>query len=201
MGGQGSGSWYRWDKQTTMEEVKRIDIRYLQKHGWLCDSPDIHKVGKLSWTSNREKDGFINCMAYHDRFVLDYRFRRGRGEWEPVTQTVYLDSTPCNYGGVRKWFLCPRCDRRVGILCGYDKLFLCRHCYQLPYRSQNEGYMDRLISKKHKLGERIFEDYDGDGWRKKKGMHQSTFDRLYREYIWLNRKVDRFLQIKLNMMM
>ena len=27
MGGPGSGGWYRWDKRTTTEEIKRIDIR------------------------------------------------------------------------------------------------------------------------------------------------------------------------------
>ena len=51
--------------------------------------------------------------------------------------------------------------------------------------------MDRLVSQKHKLGERIFEYYDyGEGWGKKKGMHQVTFDRLNARYqamerLWL----------------
>jgi len=36
MGGRGSGSWYRWDKKTCIEETKRIDIRHLKKKDWLA---------------------------------------------------------------------------------------------------------------------------------------------------------------------
>lgn len=35
MGGIGSGNWYRWDKRTTIEETKRIDIRYMRQQGLL----------------------------------------------------------------------------------------------------------------------------------------------------------------------
>lgn len=46
MGGRGSGTWYRWDKKTTCEEVKRVDIRYLQKQGYLKTA----RFGTLSWS-------------------------------------------------------------------------------------------------------------------------------------------------------
>ncbi|MFT6029920.1 MAG: hypothetical protein ACI8O8_001661 [Oleiphilaceae bacterium] len=70
---------------------------------------------------------------------------------------------------------------------GYGRLFLCRHCYGLPYASNTEDALNRSASQKYKLGERIFEYYEyGDGWGKKKGMHQRTFNRLYKKYCWLD---------------
>jgi hypothetical protein len=54
------------------------------------------------------------------------------------------------------------------------------------------GYLDRLLDKKHDLGERIFEHYEfGEGWLKKKGMHQKTFDRLYSKYKNLELRIDQ----------
>jgi hypothetical protein len=54
-----------------------------------------------------------------------------------VEQEISLLHTTPNYGGVRWWFLCPKCSRRVsnlyrpsGAYC-----FLCRHCYDLTYES------------------------------------------------------------------
>jgi hypothetical protein len=71
------------------------------------------------------------------------------------------------------------------------KHFFCRQCHKLPYRSQASGKLDRLIDQKHKLGARIFEHYDGDGWLKKKGMHWKTFERLEQRYQWLGEMIDR----------
>ena len=193
MGGYGSGRWYRWNKQTTIEEVRRIDIRYLKKRGWLIDKPGNFMSCTLSWTCQGEPNGFINVQFHFDRLELDYRFREGDGDWVPIKQTILLENTPCHYGGSRKWFTCPECHNRVGILCGAGQLFLCRHCYQLPYGSQMESGLDRLISKKHKLGNKIFEDYDGSGWRKRKGMQCNTFDRLYACYAELEDQIDTSL--------
>jgi hypothetical protein len=53
------------------------------------------------------------------------------------------------------------------------------------------GEIDRLIKAKHKIGYRIFEGYDGDGWRKKKGMHQKTFDLGYARYLELGERWNR----------
>jgi hypothetical protein len=86
MDGPGSGVWYRWDKRTTTEETKRIDIRYLKKHGLL--SP-----GRRSffWSSGGESSGYIRYTMYSDCIILDYKFRRNGGEWETVKQTTNFD--------------------------------------------------------------------------------------------------------------
>ena len=52
-----------------------------------------------------------------------------------------LITTPCHYGGVRYWLLCPEwgCRRRVGTLYFAGERFACRHCFNLTYKSQNQS--------------------------------------------------------------
>jgi hypothetical protein len=53
-------------------------------------------------------------------------------------QEVEIVSTPGYFGGLLRWFICPRCNRRVGILYlpGREEAFLCRQCHRLGYRQQ-----------------------------------------------------------------
>ncbi len=179
MGGIGSGNRHRWNTQTTAEEVRRVDIRHLKRIGAL----NCFYSGSLSWTCRGEDRGHINYTSRWDSLELDYRYREYGDDWQPVKQLIHYDRTPCNYGGERLWLLCPRCEKRVGVLYGVHILFLCRHCYKLPYASQNKGRIDTLINQQHKLGERIFEHYEnGEGFGKKKGLHWKTFNRLHKKY-------------------
>jgi len=59
--------------------------------------------------------------------------------------------------------------------------------------------MDRIITRKHALGERIFEFYEcGEGYGKKKGMHWRTFDRLHAEYQQLESQWAKIVMIQLS---
>ena len=165
MGGKGSGYHFRWNSQVTTSEVRRIDIRYMKKYGYLS----AIKRGTLNWTSNGHPSGSIYFCVYSHELKLSYRYRDNDDVWHALEQSILFDRTHCHFGGHRLWFKCPRCCRRIGILYGVQKLFLCRHCYQLPYTSQNQGYINRLIEQKHVLGKRIFAHYEmGEGWGKKK---------------------------------
>lgn len=66
------------------------------------------------------------------------------------------------------------------MLYGADKLFLCRHCYRLPYASQGEGYLDRISRKADKIDKKLEADeyIVVDDLYKPKGMHWRTFYRL-----------------------
>ena len=195
MGGRGSGSHIRWSSHLTTSEVRRIDIRYMKKCGHL--SPNTG--GTLNWTSNGHPSGSIYFCVYSQELKLSYRYRDNDDVWHPLEQSVLFDRTPCHFGGHRLWFKCPRCSRRIGILYGVQKLFLCRHCYQLPYTSQNQSYINRLIEQKHVLGKRIFAHYEmGEGWGKKKGMHQKTFDRIHARYDRFERVLNNFIITKFN---
>jgi hypothetical protein len=179
MGGVGSGTWCRWGKQETTESCKRIDIRYMKRRGLLVPGTS----NSLSWTCGGEPNGSIRYRYSGGCLLLDFKFRDNGGEWEPVEQIVPLTSTPCNYGNERHWFHCPRCHYRCAILYMGGSHFLCRKCYKLPYNSQMQSDLDRMAAQLNGLGERIFEHNEyGEGWLKKKGMHQKTFERLFSRY-------------------
>ena len=176
MGGYGSGQYYRWDKKTTTESQHRVDVRYLKKHGLLTPGTS----GSLSWKSRGEQTGSVGFRMEKNRMVLNYRHRSNGGEWEPVEQPVLLNRTSCNYGGFRVWLLCPRCNRRVALLYGAGRLFLCRHCYGLTYASQQEPDYDRMMRKAQKIRKKLggAESSMEPFPPKPKGMHWKTYNRL-----------------------
>ena len=97
-------------------------------------------------------------------------------------EPVSLDWTACNFGGERPWFVCPGagCNRRVAILYGPGRYFLCRRCYDLVYESQREYEMNRALRRTQTIRERL-----GGGANMKspfperpKGMHHETYWRL-----------------------
>lgn len=181
MGGSGSGNWYRWDSKTTTESQHRIDIRWLRKQGYLRPGT----MGSLSWSCGDEQTGSIRYSMEEDQMILNYRHRPPGEDWEQVKINVQFSETACNYGGSRKWFICPNlnCSRRVAVLYGAGKYFLCRHCYGLVYSSQQESRPDRLMRKARKIRKRlgVSDDLTESILFKPKNMHQKTFDRLRRE--------------------
>lgn len=179
MGGSGSGDYLRWSTKSTTGSQHRVDIRWLKKQGYLRPGA----FGSLSWSRGDEQTGSIGFRMEHDRMILNYRHRPHGGEWEDVEQTISFDRTSCNYGGLRTWFQCPRCWKRVALLYGTGKYFFCRHCYNLTYGSQQESMPDRLMRKARKIRARLgaSDNLTEPILFKPKNMHQKTFDRLRRE--------------------
>jgi hypothetical protein len=180
VGGVGSGSWYRFDKKTTTDECQSIDVRYLHRNGLLQPGHSF----SLRWSRAGRQSGSIGGVAHDDdRVTFFYHHRRGSGgEWEEVKKTVALEWTPCNFGGQRPWFLCPGagCGRRVAVLYGPGKYFLCRHCYDLRYESQREDKTHRALRRAQKIRERLggsanmMEPFP----ERPKGMHHKTYRRM-----------------------
>lgn len=164
------------DKKRTTESQHRIDIRFLRKKGWL--RPGIS--GKLYWTYNGKSTGSINFLIGYDCLVISYSYRLNCGEWEEVIETVYFEWTPCNFGGYRYWFLCPNCNRRVALLYGAGKYFLCRKCHKLAYGSQQETKAYRMLRKARNIRRRLGanESLRYPVNTKPKNMHWKTFDKL-----------------------
>jgi hypothetical protein len=119
--------------------------------------------------------------------ILLYRHRNGPGdEWKDVQEQVSLTWTACSFGGERSWFICPGagCGRRVAVLYGPGRYFLCRHCYDLPYQSQRDNKMYRALHRAQEIRKRLggsanmMEQFP----EKPKGMHWSTYERLWWEH-------------------
>jgi hypothetical protein len=122
MGGAGSGMWYRWNTRTTLDQVKRLDVRWLRRQGYLDGWPRW-----VTGSSRGREGGSVRVRLIDGCLVVEYRCRRhGTATWEDIRQVLILDWTSCHYGGQRPWCRCPRCQRRVAVLCGYDRLLLCQ---------------------------------------------------------------------------
>jgi hypothetical protein len=183
LGGVGSGNWYRFNKKSTTNECQSIDVRYLHSNGLLKPGHSF----SLRWSRAGRQTGSIGGVAYRDQVTLLYRHRRGpSGEWEDVKETVPLTWTACNFGGERPWFVCPGagCGRRVAVLYGPGKYFLCRHCCDLVYQSQRDNGIYRALHRAQKIREQLggsanmMEPFP----EKPKGMHQDTYMRLFWEH-------------------
>jgi hypothetical protein len=186
-GRRSSGGWYRFDKKTITDECQSIDVRHLHRNGLL-------KPGRwfsLRWSrADRETGSIRGAVIGNEKpeeVILTYRHRSDpSGEWEEVREPVFLAWTACNFGGERPWFICPGagCGRRVAVLYGPGRYFLCRHCYDLVYQSQRDNAMDRALHKAQFIRKRLggSTNMTEPFPEKPKGMHRRTYERLWWEY-------------------
>jgi hypothetical protein len=119
--------------------------------------------------------------------TLLYRHRSGLGgEWEDVREKVPLEWIPFNFGGEQPCFICPGadCGRRVALLYGPGRYFLCRYCYDLRYESQREDKTHLALRRTRRIRQRLggsanmMESFP----ERPKGMHHETYMRLFWEH-------------------
>ncbi len=183
MGGMGSGRHWYWGAKDTTGDYRAIDVRRWQRDGLIAP----YQSFGWQWSGDGEEVvASIRVRTEPRRVVLTYRHRSDGADWKDETYPVYLDWTPCNLGGERPWFLCPAmgCGRRVAILYG-GSIFACRHCHRLAYLSQREAHHDRAARRADKISTRLGWELgilNPKGWRKPKGMHWRTFERLNEEH-------------------
>jgi len=121
-GGINPEYWGGKMKKLTVEECEEISISavvWQQKYHILNIRPDITVKEFYCIIEKR-----LNNL---ERYTLMHN--------SPLRFT-YTTTAP-HFGGVRYWFLCPDCKRRVGKL--YKPMdsywFACRYCYNLTYKS------------------------------------------------------------------
>jgi len=193
MGGIGSGSWCRWDKKTTVEDCRVLDLNRMRKCGaifaqgvtngsWVWSDPDTDE--------ERSSIGYESNTLEHDNSYLriDYTFTESQ---KKIDYKVRLERTRTNYGE-RFWFVCPVTGKRVTKLylpSGGD-IFASRHAYRLPYASQSENAAERALRKKWKLVRKT----DGDMYPvRPKGMHHKTYERLMDKFCQVEEECDAHL--------
>jgi hypothetical protein len=175
MGGKGSGRQCGWSRKPVVEDYRRLDIRRLQRDGFLI-SGKAFSWGW--WNSKSERTADVIIAVEHDIVRLQYKTRSSSEPLQSVDEPIPIKWTFPHYGG-RPWWECPGCGRRVAILYGAI-YFRCRHCYRLPYGCQEENDHDRLLRRVQKLRRRLggslslFDRFPD----KPKGMHQKTYYRL-----------------------
>jgi hypothetical protein len=98
MGGFGSGRRYRWGTKRTAEGYCRLDVRYLQRAGYLVSG----SVVSLTWRNGEGKQvASIQVVTAQEHLRLLYRYRRTGKDWKDVEETVPLVWISCHYGGKR----------------------------------------------------------------------------------------------------
>ena len=163
--GAGRPGWH-----VKAEHCLQLDARRFQRENML-------RFGSWAWQWRNSETGegtsSSGITGGDHRITLDFKC----GD-EPVTQDINITRTACNYGGSRAWFNCPQCWRRVAKLYLRGSRFKCRHCQRIAYASQSEDLIGRGWRQQAKLEARLDKN-----WRRPKGMHQATRDKLL-ERIW-----------------
>ena len=116
-----------------------------------------------------------------------YIFRQADGyamTINDVTRAIRITTTQAGYG-VRQWYVCPHCVKRVAKLYIGSKDIGCRKCWKLHYKSQSVDKLDRMRMSIRRQRYAIWGD--GEQFRnlfnhantfpKPKGMRWETFER------------------------
>jgi hypothetical protein len=127
------------------------------------------------WSCGGEPSGNIGIRISEDHVRLCYTWTPYGADRVHFDYTVWIDRTPCNYGGMRVWFRCPRCQWRRAVLYGTasDGRFGCRGCMRLAYASECESMVDRINRRSHKLKAKLADNEFRPKW-----MCWRTFDQI-----------------------
>jgi hypothetical protein len=148
-----------------------------------------------SWTT----DGKVEPRA-HVRLTLALHSDHGSARLQfdiaqpsrrtgPQDQTVHLETTPCPFGGVRWWWVCPATARRCATLYlpnGGDQ-FLSRGpgAYRLAYASQNGDATARSHGRLRRLHRKLggpYTHFEEPLPLRPKWMRERTYARLWAEW-------------------
>jgi hypothetical protein len=152
IGNKNMGRYY-FDAKTTVEQAKQLNIFKLKEFGLL----NGYAATTLTWTwhlsGSKNSIGIIVDVRDNPYVKVNYTVTdRHTDEKTDYDYKISLTTTPCNFGGVRYWFICPiskngvYCGRRTGTLylASSGNYFGCRHCYDLSYESRNESRLGRF---------------------------------------------------------
>lgn len=112
--------------------------------------------------------------------------RMGQREWQ-----VHISHTKLNFGGHRRWLVCPKCWGRRQSLFIHEEKLACRKCHDLRYASQSESSRTRAMRRADKLRAKL-------GWQpgvlspdgvRPHGMHLRTYEALTAELGSLSSKL------------
>lgn len=171
---------------TKAESVPRVDVRLWARSGYF----DRASYFTCGWNRGGEPSGNITVQSSQDSATLIYRIKDFHSdEWQDKRQVIPVVRTACGYGGNRKWFECPVCQRRCELLYLRAYRFACRKCQRVAYTSQSGGPMDRLMHKSHKLKARIDEG-------KPKGMRWRTYERIWDQVHEIEKLADDYFAVR-----
>ena len=179
MGGYFSTRWGSTPTRKDTDPLLKLDIRTLHKMGALQPTA----LTTHEWKRGPDPAGSMQTYmrASGDALTLIYSRRVNDETWENVKEPVWLDATPCTYGGERPWFRCPRCSKRCAVLFGLSGYFRCRTCHDLAYSSTREDAYERALRRTRTFQGKLGGTSDDDAFTippKPGGMTWSRYDQL-----------------------
>lgn len=148
MGGINSTRWTGHSKKTTVEDCLSLEVEaLLNRLGRDLLTHPAHRIVAMAWVD--ERSGFPGSVeVYGDsrlgtiRLQLRYQAYDGFGSVVDTATEVELLPSETNFSGLRYWFACPVCRRRIGKLyLPLNRLnFACRHCHKLTYKSAQTAH-------------------------------------------------------------
>jgi|ERR1035437_691339 hypothetical protein len=180
------------------EHSNALSVFFLKKHGYL-NKDDSFRYGGITWSYGGESKSRINFRINKDdwgtpeeRAYINLIYTHTDSwtqEKSDMNSRIELTTTPCRYGGVRYWFICPLtksgvyCGRRVGVLYSIGKWFGCRHCGEIAYEAQMSGG-------KYRWSGVSIPDIDKAESEIKRYYYRGKPTRKYRRFLRLNEKFE-----------
>ena len=172
---------------TLFNEVKRVEISFLKKHGYL--KPEQIQSGTINWSRNGDKTGSISIVVDTVNICpfigLKYNFND-----EPRKYRVNLISIPSNFGKGEIWyFRCPRTNKLCRKLYSIGGYFYHRNAFKgSMYECQIYSHKDRdMLS--------ILNPYfNSDKYYEQ--LYKKNFKKTYagkptKKYLWLMERINK----------
>lgn len=131
----------KYSTKIEADGLTKFEVWWLKKGGHLEGGWSAGQIQSVRFQV-ATKNSQLGIYDYdYIRFFLSQTY--WNGETGETIHDVRLTASPCNYGNSRYWFICPRCQKRVGVLYLSGSSIACRHCHDLTYKSKNLGKKSR----------------------------------------------------------
>ena len=121
-----------------VEDCERISVYELKRQGYFRG---LNSQGDISVT-----------VTYNlkDKYIKDI---------------IPFTDTRCYFGGIRWWFVCPSCKKRVGVLYKpyHADYFRCRHCHNLTYAIRRLRGIFQTFCRVDNLRQKLLKLWEGKG--------------------------------------
>jgi hypothetical protein len=143
LGGRGSGR-RPYSKRATVQARRSLRIGHLQRLGCFAG-----RTIERQWNHNGEVVAGITIGYAGPLLNTSYRVRDDSGAWRTMKDRIGVQWKPCNFGGVRPYFVCPGlwtsiCGRHVTHLYEAGFQFRCKDCHGLTYASRRASSDQRI---------------------------------------------------------
>ncbi len=142
----------------TIEQFYKVDIKWFKQ---VFKQTDIFNH-EITYVINRDNGG----LKRETTQIVPFQWDKSKNKLIYGDRDIFVNTTPCNYGGERYWFECGTCCKNVGILYFTGKTWECRKCGDLVYSSQQGTKTDfwYWYFRAFKVARKIDKDFWIDGF-------------------------------------